>query len=297
MKVVITGADGQVGWELQQTLPADVKIKALGRSDLDITDRSAVTSVIAGLHPDLVINAAAYTAVDKAEKETVKAYSVNADGAANIARAVEEYSTRLIHLSTDFVFDGSQSKPYLPGDLPNPAGAYGASKLRGERAVMAATKDRAVILRTAWVYSVHGSNFVKTMLRLMAERDELKIVADQVGSPTWAKELAKAIWLIADNTDMHGTYHWTDDGTASWYDFAMAIQEEAHALGLLQKMIPVKPIKTEEYPTPAKRPQYSVLDKTSTCTALGYTPPHWRESLKKMLIEYKKMRTEDEGQD
>ncbi|MFC1844493.1 dTDP-4-dehydrorhamnose reductase [Thermodesulfobacteriota bacterium] len=293
MKVVITGADGQVGWELQQTLPADVEITALGRSDLDITDGSAVTSVIAELHPDLVINAAAYTAVDKAEKEADKAYNVNVDGAANIARAVEEYSARLIHLSTDFVFDGNQAKPYLPEDTPNPAGVYGASKLQGERAVMASTPNRAVILRTAWVYSVHGSNFVKTMLRLMAERDELKIVADQVGSPTWAKELAKAIWLIVLKTDMHGIYHWTDDGAASWYDFAMAIQEEAHALDLLQKIIPVKPIKTEEYPTPAKRPPYSVLDKTSTCTALGYTPPHWRESLKKMLIEYKSLRTED----
>ena len=292
-KVVITGADGQVGWELQQTVPADVEITALGRSDLDITNRSAVTSVIAELHPDLIINAAAYTAVDKAEKEAVKAYQVNTDGAANIARAVEECSARLIHLSTDFVFDGNQSKPYLPDDTPNPAGIYGASKLQGERAVMASTPNRAVILRTSWVYSVHGNNFVKTMLHLMAERDELKIVADQVGSPTWAKKLAKAVWLIAAKTDMHGIYHWTDDGTASWYDFAMAVQEEAHALGLLQKMIPVKPIKTEEYPTPAKRPKYSVLDKTSTCTALGHTPPHWRESLKKMLIEYKEVRTED----
>ena len=287
MKVAITGADGQVGWELQQTVPADVEITALGRSDLDITNRSAVTSVIAKLHSDLIINAAAYTAVDKAEKEAVKAYQVNTDGAANIARVVEECSARLIHLSTDFVFDGNQSKPYLPDDTPNPVGVYGASKLQGEREVMTSAPGRVVILRTSWVYSVHGSNFVKTILRLMAERDKLNIVADQVGSPTWAKELAKTIWLIADKTDMHGIHHWTDDGTASWYDFAMAIQEEAHALGLLQKIIPLKPIKTSEYPTPAKRPKYSVLDKTSTCNALGHTPPHWRESLKKMLIELK----------
>ena len=185
------------------------------------------------------------------------------------------------------MFDGNQLKPYLPEDEPKPTGVYGASKLQGERAVVAETMGRAVVLRTAWVYSVHGSNFVKTMLRLMAERDELKIVADQVGAPTWAKELAKAIWLIADKTDMQGIYHWTDDSTVSWYDFAVAIQEEARDLGLLQKMIPVKPIKTVEYPTPAKRPPYSVLDKTSTCAALGYTPPHWRESLRRMLVEFK----------
>jgi dTDP-4-dehydrorhamnose reductase len=290
MKVLITGADGQVGWELQQTGPADVEIIALRRADLDITDLSAVRSVMQQLQPDLVINAAAYTAVDKAEEEADKAYGVNEDGAANIARAVEDCSARLIHLSTDFVFDGNQFEPYLPEDEPKPTGVYGASKLQGERAVVAETMGRAVVLRTAWVYSVHGSNFVKTMLRLMAERDELKIVADQVGTPTWAKELAKAIWLIADKTDMQGTYHWTDDGTASWYDFAVAIQEEARELGLLQKMIPVKPIKTEEYPTPAKRPPYSVLDKTSTCAALGYTPPHWRESLRRMLVEYEGLR-------
>jgi len=293
MKVLITGADGQVGWELQQTGPADVEITALRRVDLDITNLSAVRSVIQQLQPGLVINAAAYTAVDKAEEEAERAYGVNEDGAANIARAAEDCSARLIHLSTDFVFDGNQLEPYLPEDEPKPTGVYGASKLQGERAVVAETMGRAVVLRTAWVYSVHGSNFVKTMLRLMAERDELKIVADQIGTPTWAKELAKAIWLIADKPDMQGIYHWTDDGTASWYDFAVAIQEEARELGLLQKMIPVKPIKTEEYPTPAKRPPYSVLDKTSTCAALGCTPPHWRESLRRMLVEYEGLRFKD----
>ena len=152
---------------------------------------------------------------------------------------------------------------------------------------------KAVVLRTAWVYSVHGNNFVKTMLRLMAERDELKIVADQIGTPTWAKELARAIWFIADNTDMQGIYHWTDDGVTNWYEFAVAIQEEAHELGLLQRIIPVKPITTEEYPTPAKRPPYSVLDKSSSCAALGCTLSHWRNSLKKMLIEYKGLRGKD----
>ena len=290
MKIVITGAGGQVGWELQQTVPADVEITALHRGGLDITDLSAVMSVILKLQPDLIINAAAYTAVDKAENQADKAYGVNADGAANIARAAENCSARLIHLSTDFVFDGNGSKPYLPEDEPKASGVYGASKLEGERSVIAETNGRAVVLRTAWLYSVHGINFVKTMLRLMAERDELKIVVDQIGTPTWAKDLAMAIWLIADKTEMQGIYHWTDEGVASWYDFALAIQEEAHKLGILQRMIPVKPIKTVAYPTPAKRPAYSVLDKTSTCAALGYTPPHWRESLIKMLSELKELR-------
>ena len=290
MKILITGSEGQVGWELQQTMPADVEITALHRSGLDITDLSAVMSLIPELQPDLIINTAAYTAVDQAENQADKAYGVNADGAANIARAAENCSARLIHLSTDFVFDGNGSEPYLPEDEPKASGVYGASKLEGERSVIAETNGRAVILRTAWLYSVHGINFVKTMLRLMAERDELKVVADQIGTPTWAKDLAMAIWLIADKTEMQGIYHWTDDGVASWYDFALAIQEEAHKLGILQRMILVRPIKTEEYPTPAKRPAYSVLDKTSTCAALGYTPPHWRESLIKMLSELKELR-------
>jgi dTDP-4-dehydrorhamnose reductase len=289
MKVLITGAGGQVGWELQQTVSTDIEITALHRVELDIADQAAVMSVIKELQPNLVINAAAYTAVDKAEEEVDRAYKVNVEGAANIARAVEDCSARLIHISTDFVFDGTGTKPYLPGDEPKPSGVYGASKLQGERAVMAETSGRAVILRTAWVYSVHGSNFVKTMLRLMAKREELGVVDDQVGTPTWAKELAKTIWLIAGKTDMQGTYHWTDDGKASWYDFALAIQEEAYGLGLLQKTIPIKPIKTEEYPTPARRPAYSVLDKTSTLEALDCKAPHWRESLIKMLIELKEL--------
>ena len=289
MKVLITGAGGQVGWELQRTVSTDIEITALHRVELDIADQAAVMSVIKELQPDLVINAAAYTAVDKAEEEVDRAYKVNVDGAANIARAVEDCSARLIHISTDFVFDGTGTKPYLPGDEPKPSGVYGASKLQGERAVMTETSGRAVILRTAWIYSVHGSNFVKTMLRLMAEREELGVVDDQVGTPTWAKELAKTIWLIAGKTDMQGTYHWTDDGKASWYDFALAIQEEAYGLGLLLKTIPIKPIKTEEYPTPARRPAYSVLDKTSTLEALDCKAPHWRKSLIKMLIELKEL--------
>jgi dTDP-4-dehydrorhamnose reductase len=287
MKVIVTGAEGQVGWELVRTAPAGAKIIALGQGDLDITNPEAVAVVTQEEQPDLIINAAAYTAVDRAEEEVDKAYKVNAEGAANIARGCGKAGARLIHISTDFVFDGNKPEPYLPGDKPNPLGVYGGSKLLGENAVMDETAGQAVVLRTSWVYSAHGSNFVKTMLRLMNERDKLNVIADQVGSPTWAKDLAQAIWLIAGKKDMQGVYHWTDDGKASWYDFAVAIQEEAHGLGLLQKTIPIKPIKTEEYSTPARRPAYSVLDKTSTLEALGCKAPHWRESLIKMLTELK----------
>jgi dTDP-4-dehydrorhamnose reductase len=285
MKVLITGAGGQAGWELQRTAPVDLDLTALHRTDLDITDQDAVMTIIRRNNPDLVINAAAYTAVDKAEEEADLAYAVNGDGAANIAKACKETGVRLLHISTDFVFDGNKAEPYLPEDEPKPMGVYGASKLQGEKSVMAETMGTAVVLRTAWVYSIHGSNFVKTMLRLMAEKDELNVVTDQIGTPTWARELAKVIWLIAEKKKMQGIYHWTDGGVASWYDFALAIQEEALGLDLLKKTIRIRPIGTAEYPTPAKRPAYSVLDKTSIIEELGYKPPHWRESLQKMLRE------------
>jgi dTDP-4-dehydrorhamnose reductase len=289
MKALITGANGQLGWELQRTRPDNWQLIALSRAELDITDRAAVKAVFKQYRPDLVINGAAYTAVDKAEREKDKAFAVNADGAANIARAAAEFQARLIHISTDFVFEGSKSKPYLPGDTPNPLSIYGISKLKGEQAISAATKDAALILRTGWLYSMHGSNFVKTMLKLMAEREEISVVADQAGTPTWTRNLAKAIYDFAAMTEVQGIYHWTDAGIAGWYDFAVAIQEEAFRLGLLKNCIPVKPIRTEDYPTPAKRPPYSVLDKTSTWKTLGYTASHWRLSLKNMITELKEL--------
>jgi dTDP-4-dehydrorhamnose reductase len=293
MKALITGANGQLGWELKRSRPDDWEIIALSRTELDITESAAVTSAILKHQPDLVINTAAFTAVDKAESEKEKAYDVNAAGAANIAKAADDSRARLIHISTDFVFDGTKSQPYLPGDTQNPTSVYGASKLQGEQAVVAETMNKALILRTGWVYSMHGNNFVKTMLRLMAERDEISVVADQVGSPTWARDLAKAIYHFANISDARGIYHWTDAGVASWYDLAVAIQEEAITLDLLKKIIPVKPIRTEDYQTPAKRPAYSVLDKTATWDILGYFASHWRQSLRLMLEELKKgLRTE-----
>jgi dTDP-4-dehydrorhamnose reductase len=290
MKALITGADGQLGWELQRTKPHECEIIACTHTLLDITDETAVRTALHKHQPDFVINAAAYTAVDKAESEKEWAYQVNGAGAANIAKAAEESNARLIHISTDFVFDGAKCSPYLPQDRPNPINEYGAGKLQGEEAVLIETRDKALILRTGWVYSGHGKNFVKTMLRLMVERDEISVVEDQIGSPTWARDLAKAVWHFTGNPELHGIFHWTDAGIASWYDFAVAIQEEAHHLGILPDMIPIKPIQTKEFPTPAKRPHYSVLDKTATWDALGYYALHWRKALRMMLTE---LRTED----
>jgi dTDP-4-dehydrorhamnose reductase len=186
-----------------------------------------------------------------------------------------------VHVSTDFVFDGRQSTPYQPEDRPNPLGVYGASKLEGERLVGSAMAD-ALIVRTAWVYAEGGRNFVHTILRLCAERESLSVVVDQVGSPTWAPSLATAIWQALDR-DVRGLHHWTDSGAISWYDFAQAIQEEALVLGLLARRVPIHPIRSAEYPTPATRPHYSVLDCSGLARAIGHVPPYWRDNLRQML--------------
>ena len=287
-RILITGAAGQLGRELQRTAPADLEVIALTRESLDITSAEQVRALFATTFPDLVINAAAYTAVDRAESEPEKAMAVNCDAAANLARACAESGARMIHVSTDFVFDGSASSPYAPEAATSPLGEYGRSKLAGELAVTAALPD-ALLMRTAWVYSTFGGNFVKTMLRLMAEREELSVVADQVGTPTWARGLAQALWQAVELPDLVGTHHWTDAGVCSWYDFAVAIAEEAMELGLLEAMPTIHPIPGSAYPTPARRPAYSVLDKDSTWRALATEGLHWRVQLRRMLQELKEL--------
>jgi dTDP-4-dehydrorhamnose reductase len=282
MRVLVTGSGGQLGYELQRTLPEIHELVALPSAELDITDAVQIDRALAGHEPNVVINAAAYTAVDKAESDRARAQAVNAHGPALLAKAAAARGIRLIHVSTDFVFDGSKPSPYLPGDTPNPLGVYGATKLDGERAVLEMAPD-SLVVRSAWVYSAHGNNFVRTMLRLMSERDSLGVVADQVGTPTWAKGLAQALWHAVDMPLVQGIHHWTDAGVASWYDFAVAIQEEALGLGLLEKAASVRPIRTRDYPTPARRPAYSVLDKTATWEALKVGAPHWRVALREML--------------
>jgi len=287
LRVIVTGANGQLGWELQRTCPEGVELHPMTSADLDITNAQAVMERVKAIQPDWIINAAAYTAVDKAESEPERAYAVNEHGARHLAETARAVGARMAHVSTDFVFDGEHGKPYKPDDATAPLGIYGASKLAGEIAVRETLGDQALIIRTAWVYSTHGSNFVKTMLRLMREREQLGIVADQIGSPTWAHGLALALWQ-AIALDLHGTHHWTDAGVASWYDFACAIHEEARDLGLLERDTIIRPIRTVDYPTPARRPGFSVLDKTSTWQALGITTPtHWRPQLRAMLTELK----------
>lgn len=284
--VLITGANGQLGWELQRAIPARKEISALGSAELDITDAGQVREVVMKLRPEVIINAAAYTAVDKAESDRELAFAVNRDGVANLALAAGEIGAHIIHISTDFIFDGQQSRPYQPEDQPKPTGIYGKSKLAGEQSLLEIRDGACAIIRTAWVYSAHGDNFVKTMLRLMAERDELGVVADQIGTPTWARGLAWAVWQSAVK-GLVGVYHWTDAGAASWYDFASAIKAEALGLGMLNRAAEIKPIRTEDYPTPAHRPPYALLDKTSLWQALQYSPVHWRLSLRNMLRELK----------
>lgn len=279
MKVLITGARGQLGRALIATAPEGAVLDATDVAELDICDAAAVAAHLAATRPDLVINAAAYTAVDRAESDEAAAHRINAEAVGNLARAAGDTGARLVHVSTDFVFDGRQSTPYAPDAAPNPLSAYGRTKLAGEQAAGA----EALIVRTAWVYAAQGGNFVHTMLRLMAERDQLRVVADQIGTPTHATGLAEAIWSLAAR-DARGIFHHTDSGAASWYDFAVAIQEEALARGLLTREIPVEPIATADYPTPATRPAYSVLDKSATAALIG-TAPHWRARLRRMIEE------------
>jgi dTDP-4-dehydrorhamnose reductase len=267
-RVLIAGSNGQVGHELKDRCPADVELMAYGREELDITNRKAVLTFVERLKPDVVINAAAYTAVDKAESEVQAAFLVNRDGAAHMAEACQINDARLIHLSTDFVFDGKKSTPYLPEDAPNPLGIYGASKLAGEAAAAQMTEGNALIVRTAWVYSNYGHNFVKTMLRLFTERDEVRVVADQIGTPTHAGAFAETLWKFSSNPQAKGIYHWTDAGMASWYDFAVAIYDTAAKKATLRTKR-ITPISYQEYPLPAMRPMYSVLDKTRTISLFG----------------------------
>jgi len=287
VKVLVTGAGGQVATALTKLKPAHVELIPLSQAELDITDRDRVRRRMAILDPDVIINAAAYTAVDKAENEFEVAEQVNGEAPGYLAEAAYANGARLLHISTDFVFDGKASAPYKPDAATMPLGIYGLSKLLGERRALEASHGQALVLRTAWVYAANGHNFVRTMLKLMAERGSVKVVQDQRGSPTWADSVARALWAAVEKPQFRGIHHWTDAGVASWYDFAMAIAAEGRELGLLEKAVEVLPITTAEYPTPAKRPAYSVLDCGSTTAGLGLAAAPWRDNLKKMLMELK----------
>ncbi|MEE4363404.1 MAG: dTDP-4-dehydrorhamnose reductase [Desulfotignum sp.] len=283
MKTLVLGANGQLGWELQRTCPAGIHLALCDFPRVDFTTSDSIQQCIQAAAPDCIINAAAYTAVDKAETEPDLAERINHLAVRELAGLCRRHRIHLVHISTDFVFSGKNHKPWLPEDTPYPISEYGRTKLRGEQAVLE-TLDTPLIIRTAWLYSAHGANFVKTMLRLMKEKPALTVIDEQIGTPTWARGLADVVWQAAGKS-LSGIFHWTDAGVASWYDFAVAIQELSLDLGLIKTPVPIQPVPAAAFPTPAQRPMYSVLDKTATLQALDVPPVHWRTQLKAMLTE------------
>ncbi|PWG03448.1 dTDP-4-dehydrorhamnose reductase [Sphingosinicella humi] len=287
MKALILGAGGQVGQALERAAPAGAELAPLRRQDCDIGEASQVAGAIDRLRPDVVFNAAAYTAVDLAESQEDAATVINGSAPGMIAQCARRRGARFIHVSTDFVFDGKASRPYRTDDPTNPLSAYGRSKRLGEVEVLAADPD-ALIVRTAWVYSAGGRNFVATMLRLMTEQGSVRVVDDQVGTPTSAESLARALWQLVLG-GASGIHHFTDAGVASWYDFGVAVSEEAFALGLLGAPADVVPVSTTAFPTKAERPSFSVLDKSQTWPRLSDPPQHWRVGLRNVLEEVKEI--------
>ena len=279
VKILVTGSNGQLGSELRQYAHTPgLVFNFTDRSTLHLDTEAAVSDYIERLQPQYVINCAAYTAVDKAEQPEAQAEaeSINADAVGYLAKACATYGAKLIHISTDYVFDGTASRPYRPSDPVNPLSVYGATKLKGE--ILAGQYTDAVIIRTAWVYSAFGKNFVKTMVRLMSEKPAINVVADQYGSPTYAADLAAAIiHIVQSGKWAPGIYHYTNEGQTSWYGFAMAIRE------LTNSPCEVNPIPSAAYPTPARRPGYSVLDKSDIKQTYDIIIPDWKDSLKKCM--------------
>jgi len=289
MKVLITGAAGQLGRETLLALQAaGEEVIGIDRPELDFSQPDQVADGIRAHRADWVINCAAYTHVDKAEQEQDLVLRVNRDSAKAVAQGVSSYGGRLVHVSTDFIFGGEQSHPYAEHDPANPLGVYGQSKWEGEQAVQAVMAD-AVIVRTAWVYGIHGHNFVKTMLRLAAERDELRVVDDQVGTPAWTADITRALLSLID-ADARGVFNFTNEGVASWYDFAGEIIANARDLGFPLEVKKITPIPTVDFPLPAARPPYSVLSKVKIRQALDYPIPHWRQSLRAMMQDLSRQR-------
>lgn len=290
MSILVVGAGGQVGRELVQRAGSR-RLSGVDRAGLDITDAAAVVQAIRRSSARVVINAAAYTAVDKAERETAAAFAANRDGPATLARACAEAGAVLLHLSTDYVFDGSAAQAYQEHDPAAPLGVYGQSKWEGEQAIRAASPQH-LILRVAWVFGAHGNNFVRTMLRLGRERDTLRVVADQRGAPTHAGAIAEVLLELADRVLggevlPWGTYHYTGAPVTTWHGFAEAIFDEALAAEMITRKPQVEPITTDEYPTPARRPANSALDMTQLGAQLGITAAPWRDGLRETLQQWR----------
>lgn len=282
-RVLVTGAGGQLAIELERWAPDGVEVTSLGADRLDITSAAQIGAAFAMARPQVVFNAAGYTAVDLAETDSETADRVNHRAVDALRSACDAFGARLVHVSTDYVFDGRSCRPYLAGDETNPLSVYGRTKRDGE--IAALRSPSSLVVRTAWLYGAHGKNFMRTMVRLMQDRDEVRVVADQIGTPTTAAGLARALWALAAR-EATGIHHWTDAGVASWYDFAAAIRDEGAAIGLGTERARIVPIRTADYPTAAHRPPMSVLSKDATWALLGGAGVHWRDGLRETISEF-----------
>lgn len=291
MNILLLGKNGQVGWELQRSLSVLGPVTALGHDEADFTQPQAVAQAVRALRPQVIVNAAAHTAVDKAESEPEIARLLNATTPGVLAEEAARLGAWLVHYSTDYVFDGSGTRPWVETDAPAPLSVYGATKLEGEQHIQQ-TGCRHLILRTSWVYAARGGNFAKTMLRLAAERDELKVINDQTGSPTGADLLADvtahAVRAAQANPSLAGLYHLVADGETSWYDYARYVIEWARKQGHTVRVQPenILAVPTTEYPTPARRPLNSRLATDKLKQAFGLTLPHWQQGVERMLTEH-----------
>ena len=289
LRVALIGSNGMLAGMVKERAPAGVAIEGLDLPEFDLTDRSQVLAVVGEMNPDVMINCAAYTNVDGCETEQETAMAVNGDGPGFLTEAAKNCGATLVHISTDYLFDGSGDSPLREDTLPNPQSVYGRSKLAGELAILDSGLENYLIVRTSWLYGPGGKNFVETILRLAGEREQLAIVADQIGSPTYTGDLAEGIFrlLTGDSspkgTVPYGIYHFADAGQCSWYQFACAIVEEARQLGLPLRVQEIRPLQTKDYPLPAKRPAYSVFDTGKYRQATGRQIPEWRTSLREYL--------------
>ena len=292
--ILLTGCFGQLGTAIRKcwdasSLPADYEMLPVGAHQLDLTDAPAVRAYLDQLKPRYVINTAAYTQVDDAESDAEAAFALNGDAVSVVAQWCSRHDCTLIQISTDFVFDGRADTPYLPEAATGPLSVYGASKLAGERHVLERLPHDGIIVRTAWLYSEFGSNFVKTMLRLMGERRELKVINNQIGSPTSAHTLAQFILTLIKTGTTHGVFHWTDGAEISWFEFASAIYREGRSYLLLEGDVSIQPIQSNEYPTPAARPAYSVLDRTASLALIDEAAEDWQAALKHVVENLARM--------
>ena len=283
MKVLLTGAGGQLGQTLQQTRPIAIELLTPTRQQLDITDTVQLEQWVVGQAPALIINCAAYTQVDQAESDSLSAEAINHIAVKQLAEVAGRTGARVLHISTDYVFDGQADSPYAITAPCAPQGVYGASKRRGEQALLEDLHGKATVIRTSWLYASLGQNFLLTMLKLMASRSSISVVVDQLGTPTHCTGLAQFLWWAVGQPTLPPLLHWADAGVVSWYEFATAIMEEACALDLLPGPIEVLPIQSRDYPQAAPRPAYSALDATQSFQLAGFTPTHWRTGLRTTL--------------